>query len=394
MWRRSRAVVGAIVVAALLVLAIPDALLWAGNALVEFVRGWILAIGQPIPQSVLLGIGIAALFVVSFLFILAAIRMFSDVGVAGGSRLSRWYDRLTPESPTTTALIVMLLLVVVLFAGFAAFVPWFGASLTEDTDIDDVVRDIKQGEYAGEVPGLFEDDTVRHGVGTDIAQKEPGADTDGDGLADSWERAGVTPWGATLADADPDRLDLYVQVYYGEDVSPLTDPERRQLRSVWEDMPVENPDGSTGITLHLVEEDLGEEVLITGSDDADRFYTEERLGERYCVDYQVTLGQIQDGETIGYAETPGHASILDGSQFEAYEGDVSFRVAMLTHALLHNVVGEVDGSVHSNGGWLDYPASENERLTDAVARQIESDGFVTAPTQRERCASVTNVTGS
>jgi hypothetical protein len=391
MRRWSRLVVGAFVGAALVVLLAPDALLWAARTTRRILLDGIRNVGQPIPESVLLVIGMAVLFVVTFLLIFGAVRLFTSVGTASGSKIARWYERLTPNSPRTKGLAFMLLFTVVFMVGIAAFVPYLSASLTEDTNIDEVVSEIKDGRYSGQIPGLFQDDAVRRGSG-DLAQKDPGVDTDGDGIPDTWEQAGETPSGASLPGADPDRMDLYVQLNYGSDVDPLDRDERRALRAVWSDMPVENPDGSTGIDVHLVYRGdragrLGESVPIHGSGTLDRYYTEERLGDRYCTYHQVTLGQIQDDESIGYAETPGYSSILDGSTFASYDGDVPFRVAMITHALLHNVAGEVDGGVHTEGTWLDYPDPAHERLSDSVADKIETDGFVTSSFDRQRCES-------
>lgn len=389
MRRWSRLVVGAFVGAALAVLLVPDALLWAARAIRRTILQGRQDVGQPIPESVLLVLGMAVLFVVTFLLIFGAVRLFTSVGASSGSRVAVWYERLTPDSPRTKGLAFMLLFTVVFMVGIAAFVPYLSSSLTEDTSIDEVVNDIKEGRYSGEIPGLFEDDAVRRGSG-DLAQRETGVDTDGDGLPDSWEAAGETPSGASLPDASPDQMDLYVQLNYGTDVEPLDRRERRQLRNVWSDMPVRNPDGSRGIDLHLVYQGdgagrLDEAAPIYSSSAVDRYYTEQRLGDRYCAYHQVTLGQIQDDETIGYAETPGLASILDGSKFGSYDGDVSFRVAMITHGLLHNVVGETGDGVHTDGGWLEYPADGNERLSDTVATQLESDGFVTSSFGRQRC---------
>lgn len=391
MRRWSRLIVGAFVGAALVVLLAPDALRWAARTARWTVREGTRTVGQQVPESVLLVAGMAVLFVVTFLLIFGAVRLFTSVGTASGSKVTHWYDRLTPNSPQTKGMVFMVLFTVVFLVGFAAFVPYLSTSLTEGANPDSVLTDIKEGRYTGEIPGLFEDDAVRRGDG-DLAQKDPGVDTDGDGIPDSWEEAGETPSGASLPGADPDRMDLYVQFNYGSDVDPLDREERRELREVWSDMPVENPDGSTGIDVHLVYRGdragrLGESVPIYGSGAVDEYYTEDRLGERYCTYHQVTLGQIQDDEAIGYAETPGHASILAGSTYESYDGDVSFRVAMITHALLHNVVGDVDDSVHTEGTWLDYPDPGHERLSDTVAAQFERDGFVTSSLTQQRCES-------
>jgi len=77
-------------------------------------------------------------------------------------------------------------------------------------------------------------------------------DTDGDGYPDGMEVrcTGVLP------DADPLRTDIYVEV---DAAGPemLSDDVRRSVRETFADAPVSNPDGSTGIDIHLVTNDTG-----------------------------------------------------------------------------------------------------------------------------------------
>ncbi|MFB6189190.1 MAG: hypothetical protein ABEI57_04850 [Halapricum sp.] len=394
MRRWSRPVVGALVAAILFVLAAPDAVLWAASATRRLILTTTRNFG--VPRPVLMGAGLVVLFVLTFGIIFGAVRLFTSVGASRGSRIATWYDRVTPNSPQTKALVFMVVFTVVFLVGIAAFVPWLSGSLTKDTGLKGFTNDIQNGRYSGSLPDLFADDAVVRGD-RDIARKAAGTDTDGDGLPDSWERAGETPSGASLPGADPNQLDLYVQLNYGSNVSRLTRRERRQLRRTWANMPVENPDGSTGIDLHLVRRGdragkLGESVSIDRQRVVDRYYTHERLGSRYCSYHQIVLGTIQDTETIGYAETPGYAAVLDGSRFESYSGGVSFRVAMITHALLHTVVGRVSDGVHTDGGWLDYPSSGNEHLSQPVIDQLERDGFATSSFDRRRCGPAETMT--
>jgi hypothetical protein len=75
-------------------------------------------------------------------------------------------------------------------------------------------------------------------------------DTDGDGYPDGVEVRceGVVP------DADPLRTDIYVEVDSTQ-AATLSDPVRASIVETFEDAPVSNPDGSTGIDIHLVADD-------------------------------------------------------------------------------------------------------------------------------------------
>jgi hypothetical protein len=150
-------------------------------------------------------------------------------------------------------------------------------------------------------------------------------------------------------------------------------------------MPVANPDGSTGIDLHIVEMGIDGEIRALQPGAVDRYYTRENLRTRYCLYRHVVLGELETRERIGLAESPGYAAIYDGSRFQGYDGEVPFRSAMITHALLHQVAGDVAGGAHSEGGWMDYPSAENEQLTDAVASDIERGGFESTTRYQDLC---------
>lgn len=77
-------------------------------------------------------------------------------------------------------------------------------------------------------------------------------DTDGDGYPDGMEVRCTD----TLPDADPLRTDIYVEI---DAAGPemLSEEVRRSIRETFADAPVSNPDGSTGIDIHLVTNDTG-----------------------------------------------------------------------------------------------------------------------------------------
>jgi len=112
------------------------------------------------------------------------------------------------------------------------------------------------------------------GADSPSAQAEMnGTDTDGDGLSDSLERSvyGTDPTDAdtdgdgypdgmevrceqVLPDADPLRTDIYVEVDSTQSTT-LSDPVRASIVETFDNAPVSNPDGSTGIDIHLATDD-------------------------------------------------------------------------------------------------------------------------------------------
>lgn len=100
-------------------------------------------------------------------------------------------------------------------------------------------------------------------------------DTDGDGLPDSLEQSVYNtdptdtdtdndgyPDGMEVSceqvipDADPLRTDIYVEVDSTQPTG-LSDPVQASIIDTFENAPVSNPDGSTGIDIHLITDDTG-----------------------------------------------------------------------------------------------------------------------------------------
>jgi hypothetical protein len=223
----------------------------------------------------------------------------------------------------------------------------------------------------------MEGDTIEFVDVTGVPRPSP--DRDGDRLLDGWERAGQTPDGVPLPGADPDRKDLYLQVLYGDGVQPLSESERARLRDIWARMPVSNPDGSTGIALHVVDERrLDREVrAYEPSKELIRSrYDAEHLAGVECVYYQTTFADITHPRLGGRGALGGYVSIVDGTDTTVREGR-SDRVAFLTHELLHNTAGHVEGRTHTRSGWLSarYDGTEADaRLSQSTADDL-SDGF-------------------
>jgi hypothetical protein len=85
-------------------------------------------------------------------------------------------------------------------------------------------------------------------------------DTDGDGLLDGWEVHKVNGVDLRALGASPLRKDVFVQMDFmirrtGNTVVDFrpTDDEKRRIREAFAAAPVSNPDGTTGITIHLID---------------------------------------------------------------------------------------------------------------------------------------------
>lgn len=93
-----------------------------------------------------------------------------------------------------------------------------------------------------------------------LGTEEPPSDTDsdGDGLPDSWERAnaldenGYPTYDLRAMGADPQRADIFLWVRT-ERSTALTVGARTALTQAFANAPHRNPDGTAGITLHIVD---------------------------------------------------------------------------------------------------------------------------------------------
>jgi hypothetical protein len=236
---------------------------------------------------------------------------------------------------------------------------------------------------AHDADGVVADDELG-GIGRSGADLPAYPDADGDRLPDSWERRGETPDGVPLPGADPDRKDLYVQVNYANGHPPLNRSERRQLRRIWAEMPVSNPDGSTGIDLHLVDEQPRagriDDRVVVGTDGFSEsfvraYYSDDYLGPRGCTHYLAVFGDVE-GSFAGWGLTPGYLSVVDGGELRRVDG-TTVRVRVLTHELLHNLVGQLStGDTHTDGGWLASGGRPSDpSMSGTVRRDVDRDGF-------------------
>jgi hypothetical protein len=104
-------------------------------------------------------------------------------------------------------------------------------------------------------------------------------DTDGDNLPDGLEASDDFP-------GDPLRMDILVEIDYMRE-ERLSASDRADLREAFASAPVENPDGSTGVTLHL---ERSEQVPADGTFTPDDLGTYSRkYGDTECRGYHYAV---------------------------------------------------------------------------------------------------------
>lgn len=354
-----------------------------------------------LPEPVFLGVIFLVTASVTILLGLSTARVLYAVSRRAGPR-TRWaFDKVTPSSPIGKAAFAFGFTICFLIGSVWAL-PYLIGDLSESSGVSNA-NDVVGGNDTGAVLNESERDALQI-LGSDavVAQHDsydgppyerPSPDSDGDRLRDSWEIAGETPSGAQLPGADPQHKDIYVQVNYGGGTLPLSATEKRQLRQVWRSMPVENPDGETGITLHLLDSrpeggPIGQTVVYdgTGNDEPTRFYTRRFMGDRMCRYHQVVVGKVRGDTLSGRGSAPGYGSYIaternpdyvELTERKTFDREVSPRVHVMTHELLHNVVGEVNGDIHTGEGWL-YPTAHPREafLSDQTAEAINQSGLV------------------
>lgn len=224
---------------------------------------------------------------------------------------------------------------------------------------------------------------IEEDVGTDPRR----ASTSGDRLHDGWKYRGVTPDGCSLPDARLGQMDLYVQVLYAPHAEPLTDDEKATLREWWAEFDIENPDGSTGINLHIEEGPNGGKLPSqpgenSVSEYALEYYTEEYMNERHGVYHLALFAELADNEISGQGIRGGRVSVTTpGLQSED-------KLLVFSHELLHNIVGNLDpryvserqrscedDAIHTCTGILTSGSIVSKELVSGVEEQLARNGY-------------------
>lgn len=344
--------------------------------------------------------------IVSILIAISFARVFYRLLSNAGPRVTFVWRKVTPSTPIGKIAFAFGVMIAFLIGSVWAL-PYAIGDLNENSTVagaDDIVNKSNEVALVTELDG----DSIPAGPGGGAGQEyegppyqRPTPDADGDRLKDSWERQGELPNGVPLPNADPQRMDLYVQFNYGGGTIPLSADEKQRLRQYWADMPVENPDGSEGITLHITDSrprggPVGERVTVSGTSGEEifQYYTRRYMGQRRCQYHQVVLGEVQRSSVVGIANTPGFASVVDG-RASAYDGNMTARAWVITHELLHNVAGNVGTDGHVQEGWLAPSVSpEDTFLSRTTARQLNENGLAgSGYYQQELCGGTGTTTG-
>ncbi len=109
-------------------------------------------------------------------------------------------------------------------------------------------------------------------------------DTDGDAIIDYWETFGYDHEGDGVIDLDlvamgasPKHKDIFVEVDWMQDAAHSHKPRQSALNAVvkaFKDAPVNNPDGATGITLHIDAGTYGGGTAVAHDDDLNPLWPE------------------------------------------------------------------------------------------------------------------------
>lgn len=215
---------------------------------------------------------------------------------------------------------------------------------------------------------------------TDSREQEVGTnpdepDTDGDNLLDGWEVDGEHPSGVEYPDADPLRMDLYVETNWSLEAPPMNNFSG--VRERFAKMPVENPDNSTGITLHIRRGGLIEKQLIYNGN-RESFDDIASEAERKPYYHHVIWVQYSEDNRVGTSSTPGHFVLMN----EDVADDT--QEIGLVHELLHNVLGDIeadgacsgDSAHYCDGGYMEPVLLDRSYYLPAeLADEIEANGF-------------------
>ncbi len=214
----------------------------------------------------------------------------------------------------------------------------------------------------------------------------PGSvDSDRDGLTDEYE--------IEESQTDPMRKTLLIRFFDGTGDANLSQRDETRLKTIFANMPVKNPDGTTGIDLVVLSKneplDDGRTITLSNQSDMASLYTrglydEEIWAGEECEVHMVTLVDIGPNASYnGFADSPGYSAIVDVAdpgRNESYARAIQLKT--IVHELLHNIVGEIgdSGQRHTEEGWLS--GERNQRLsnqhymTKAVAQDL-TNGFYT-----------------
>jgi len=194
------------------------------------------------------------------------------------------------------------------------------------------------------------------------------ADTDQDGLPDGVE----VDMNSRFPGADPLQKDIYIEVDYTSDLSRNT---IRDMEEIFENAPVSNPDGGTGVDAHIYFDDY-----IRCDDPSGRDTTQ-----------RLTYGCSNGGETVTDEDNDGYyyiqiVSTVQDPQRTISLGGLAYRevafvqysqekptASIFMHELGHLLNIRDPGVDSTSRGYNDYPSVMNYRAPDESLQYAESD---------------------
>ncbi|MBI1736982.1 MAG: DUF3344 domain-containing protein [Candidatus Rokubacteria bacterium] len=220
-------------------------------------------------------------------------------------------------------------------------------------------------------------------------------DTDGDGLVDAWERDGYDHDGNGTVDIDLPALgakvrkkDVFLEIDYmaSDNHSHRPKPEAIALvRQGFRNAPVANPDGTTGITLHVAvgnslahQRDLD---MWAGFDTikASRF----REDRRPIFHYVIFAHNMKDmGSTSGLSRgIPGRDLVVSLGGWTNQTGTIQEQAGTLMHELGHNIGLRHGGDNHTNYkpnylSVMNYAFQTRGLIKDGVEGNFDYSRFV------------------
>lgn len=189
-------------------------------------------------------------------------------------------------------------------------------------------------------------------------------DTDGDKLPDTWEISGYDANGDGEIDIDfpamganPYRKDLFVEMDWmpradgGVELAPVEDLDR--IVDVFAKYPIRNPDGSTGISLHLDAGDArGEKYNLGGGNQVEYNRLDNHLNDLATIKnqpgnfdpartgifyYMIWADLYSNGSSSGVAWSPGMDFLVTVGQTYYGRASSNIRVGTFIHEFGHNL---------------------------------------------------------
>ncbi|MDF9744000.1 hypothetical protein [Natrinema salsiterrestre] len=220
------------------------------------------------------------------------------------------------------------------------------------------------------------------------------SDSDGDGLSDGAEvhRQDLFP------DADPLRTDIYVEIDTMERTH-FEEGERERIVAEFDAAPLGNPDGSTGVTLHLI--DGGTVPWESSTTTADlngyrsRYFDRRGMGYHYLVIVEDVGGDTRRTNVIGRARPGtmmveslpgrdrtgsvamhelGHSLGLSSADFEGIDTD-RYSFGSYPSVMNYNAPGEYYGFSAGDGSddFDDWSALDEQLFTPSTSSVSVAD---------------------